>query len=97
MPGIKITDEDRQRIYRKLICTCCDLLLTNPFQTMCGHLMCQSCIENLLKYDNCILLINIISLRLIGHQPPLYKTSCIDCAQLTISTRKMLLEFLNNN
>ena len=65
MPGTKITDEDRQRIDTKFICTLCRLLLYIPYQTMCGHLMCKSCIENLLKYDNfwCVLLINIISLR----------------------------------
>ncbi|CAB4014322.1 TNF receptor-associated factor 2 isoform X1 [Paramuricea clavata] len=49
MPGTKITDEDRQSIDAKFICTSCNLLLYIPFQTECGHLMCQSCIENLLK------------------------------------------------
>ena len=48
MPGIKITDEDRQRIDAKFICTLCKLLLYIPMQTMCGHLMCKSCIESLL-------------------------------------------------
>ena len=48
MPGIKITDEDRKRIDAKFICTSCKLVLYKPMQTMCGHLMCQSCIETLL-------------------------------------------------
>ena len=52
MPGIKITDKDRQRIDAKFICTSCKMLLYLPMQTMCGHLMCQSCIEDLLKYDS---------------------------------------------
>ena len=52
MPGIKITDEDRHRIDAKFICTSCKLLLYLPMQTTCGHLMCQSCIETLLKYDS---------------------------------------------
>ncbi|CAB4023239.1 TNF receptor-associated factor 3-like [Paramuricea clavata] len=52
MPGTKITDEDRQRIDIKFICTLCNLLLYIPFQTMCGHLMCKSCVENLLESKN---------------------------------------------
>ncbi|CAB4039105.1 TNF receptor-associated factor 3-like, partial [Paramuricea clavata] len=52
MPGFKITDEDRRRIDAKFICTLCKLLLYIPYQTVCGHLMCQSCVENLLKSPN---------------------------------------------
>ncbi len=65
MPGIKLTDEDRQRIDAKFICTLCKSLLCIPMQTMCGHLMCQSCVENVLEYDYllCILSINISASR----------------------------------
>jgi hypothetical protein len=52
MPGTKITDEDRQMIKAKFFCIFCKLLLKIPMQTGCGHLICQSCIEDLLKYDN---------------------------------------------
>ena len=52
MPGIKITDADRKNIeIERFICCCCNLLLKLPMQTICGHLMCQSCLEELLKYD----------------------------------------------
>ena len=65
MPGIKLTDEDRQRIDGKFICTLCKFLLYIPMQTICGHLMCQSCVENVLEYDYllCILSINISASR----------------------------------
>ncbi|XP_046839927.1 TNF receptor-associated factor 3-like [Xenia sp. Carnegie-2017] len=46
MPGIKIRDEDREKINAKYICS--HLLLVNPMQTMCGHLFCQSCINIIL-------------------------------------------------
>ncbi|XP_046860806.1 TNF receptor-associated factor 6-B-like [Xenia sp. Carnegie-2017] len=49
MPGIKIRDEDREKINAKYICTRCHLLLVNPMQTMCGHLFCQSCINIILR------------------------------------------------
>ncbi|CAB4019408.1 TNF receptor-associated factor 2 isoform X1 [Paramuricea clavata] len=52
MPGTKLTDEDHRKIDAKFICTSCKSLLNIPMQTMCGHLMCQSCVENLLKSSN---------------------------------------------
>ncbi len=60
-----LTVEDQQRIDTKFICTLCKLLLRIPMQTICGHLMCQSCVENLLEYDYlfCILSINISASR----------------------------------
>ncbi|XP_028408842.1 TNF receptor-associated factor 3-like isoform X2 [Dendronephthya gigantea] len=48
MPGIKITNEDRNKINPKFFCTSCNLLLSIPTQTICGHLMCSSCINTLL-------------------------------------------------
>ncbi|XP_028417569.1 TNF receptor-associated factor 3-like isoform X2 [Dendronephthya gigantea] len=48
MPGTKITDEDRKTISMKFICAICHLLLVNPMQTNCGHLICLSCLEALL-------------------------------------------------
>ncbi|XP_046855620.1 TNF receptor-associated factor 3-like isoform X2 [Xenia sp. Carnegie-2017] len=48
MPGIKIRDEDREKINAKYICTRCHLLLVNPMQTICGHLFCLSCINIIL-------------------------------------------------
>ena len=50
MPGTKITDEDRKTIGRKFICTSCNLLLSSPMQTHCGHLMCSSCVDTMLEY-----------------------------------------------
>ncbi|XP_046856596.1 TNF receptor-associated factor 5-like [Xenia sp. Carnegie-2017] len=44
MPGIKIRDEDREKIPAKYICTYCHHLI-NPMQTMRGHLFCKSCID----------------------------------------------------
>ncbi|XP_028415922.1 TNF receptor-associated factor 3-like [Dendronephthya gigantea] len=52
MPGTRITDEDRKKIGRKFICTSCDLLLSAPMQTSCGHLMCASCVDVLLESSN---------------------------------------------
>ncbi|XP_028415920.1 TNF receptor-associated factor 3-like [Dendronephthya gigantea] len=52
MPGIKITDEDRKKIDRKFICTSCNLLLSTPMQTSCGHMMCSSCVDTLLESSN---------------------------------------------
>ncbi|XP_028415916.1 TNF receptor-associated factor 3-like [Dendronephthya gigantea] len=52
MPGTRITDEDRRKIGRKFICTSCDLLLSTPMQTSCGHLMCASCVDVLLESSN---------------------------------------------
>ncbi|XP_028407742.1 TNF receptor-associated factor 6-like [Dendronephthya gigantea] len=49
MPGTKITDEDRKTIGRKFICTSCNLLLSAPMQTHCGHLMCSSCVDTMLE------------------------------------------------
>ncbi|XP_028407388.1 TNF receptor-associated factor 3-like isoform X2 [Dendronephthya gigantea] len=52
MPGTKITDEDRKNIAWKFICTCCNLLLSTPMQTHCGHLMCASCVDALIESLN---------------------------------------------
>ena len=74
MPGTKITDEDRQRIDGKFICTLCHDLLYNPMQTMCGHLMCLSCIENVLGYDNFSLVKNVsLFIRLSFTLPCMFK------------------------
>ncbi|XP_046855708.1 TNF receptor-associated factor 5-like isoform X2 [Xenia sp. Carnegie-2017] len=48
MPGVKIRDEDREKIPAKYICTYCHHHLINPMQTMCGHLFCKSCMDIIL-------------------------------------------------
>ena len=52
MPGIEIKDEDRRKIDQKFICALCKLLLCIPLKAACGHLMCQSCVQDILKYVN---------------------------------------------
>ncbi|XP_028395366.1 TNF receptor-associated factor 3-like [Dendronephthya gigantea] len=49
MPGTKITEGDRDGIDSKFICFICHLLLLEPMQTLCGHVMCLTCIETLLR------------------------------------------------
>ncbi|XP_028411639.1 TNF receptor-associated factor 3-like [Dendronephthya gigantea] len=49
MPGVNIKDDDRKRIDPKLMCSSCNLLLTRPMQTTCGHLICSSCVDTLLE------------------------------------------------
>ncbi|XP_046856582.1 TNF receptor-associated factor 6-like [Xenia sp. Carnegie-2017] len=49
MPGIKIHDEDREKIHSRYFCGYCNLLVVNPIQTSsCGHLFCQACFDILL-------------------------------------------------
>ncbi|XP_028407478.1 TNF receptor-associated factor 2-like isoform X2 [Dendronephthya gigantea] len=48
MPGTKIANEDRQTINQKLICSYCNLLLSTPMQSACGHFMCSSCVDTIL-------------------------------------------------
>ncbi|XP_046854770.1 serine/threonine-protein kinase/endoribonuclease IRE2-like [Xenia sp. Carnegie-2017] len=48
MPGIKIREEDRQKIHSRYFCGYCNLLMVNPIQTTCGHLFCQACFDILL-------------------------------------------------
>ena len=50
MTGKRITDEDRKKIDKKFICTICNLLLCIPMQTHCGHLICLTCLQELLEY-----------------------------------------------
>ncbi|XP_028412016.1 TNF receptor-associated factor 4-like isoform X2 [Dendronephthya gigantea] len=52
MPGIKITDEDQKNLEQALICTLCKLLLKNPIQTDCGHLICKTCVQIVLSWSN---------------------------------------------
>ena len=42
--------EDRKKIDKKFICTSCDMLLCDPVQTHCGHLMCSDCVQALIEY-----------------------------------------------
>ena len=51
MPGKKIADKDQWKIDSNYICPQCKSMLLNPVQAQCGHFMCESCIEILLKYD----------------------------------------------
>ena len=56
MPGTRIKDQDWSNIDPNYICQLCGLLLHQPVQSNCGHLFCQSCVENLLKYVNHVFL-----------------------------------------
>ena len=44
--GQQISDNDRGKIDKKLNC---DFLIVEPMQTRCGHFMCKSCVEGLIK------------------------------------------------
>ncbi|XP_028411643.1 TNF receptor-associated factor 5-like isoform X2 [Dendronephthya gigantea] len=52
MPGIKITDDDRKSLEQAFFCTLCKDLLANPFQTYCGHLICETCVHTLMGCSN---------------------------------------------
>ena len=49
MSGLKISENDRLRINSKFLCSNCGLLLTEPMQTSCGHLMCHGCVEEMFR------------------------------------------------
>ena len=49
MPGQQISEDDRRRIDTKFLCSKCELLLIEPMQTFCGHLICKSCLQLILR------------------------------------------------
>jgi hypothetical protein len=49
MPGQQISKVDRRKIDSKFLCSKCELLLNEPMQTQCGHLMCKSCVQVILR------------------------------------------------
>ncbi|CAB4022103.1 TNF receptor-associated factor 3-like, partial [Paramuricea clavata] len=52
MAGQQISDVDRTKIDVKFLCSKCELLLNEPMQTHCGHLMCKSCVQLILSHAN---------------------------------------------
>jgi hypothetical protein len=50
MPGQQISKVDRRKIDSKFLCSKCELLLNEPMQTQCGHLLCKSCLQVILRY-----------------------------------------------
>jgi hypothetical protein len=54
MSGQEISEIDRKRINKKFFCSSCDLLLVEPMQTLCGHLICKGCVENIFRYVNIV-------------------------------------------
>ena len=53
MPGQQILEDDRRNVDAKFLCSKCELLLIEPMQTFCGHLMCKSCLQLILRYKHC--------------------------------------------
>ena len=45
MPGLEVAKIDRKRLNKKFFCSKCDLLLVEPMQTPCGHLICKDCVQ----------------------------------------------------
>ncbi|XP_028415913.1 TNF receptor-associated factor 3-like [Dendronephthya gigantea] len=54
MPGEQISDRNRKKINKKFLCTKCSLLLKEPMQTICGHLICKGCVQNILGSGNSV-------------------------------------------
>ncbi|CAB4028428.1 TNF receptor-associated factor 3-like, partial [Paramuricea clavata] len=52
MPGQQISEVDRRKIDSKFLCSKCELLLNEPMQTQCGHLLCKSCLQVILSHAN---------------------------------------------
>ena len=51
MPGYQVCRnifEDR-KIFEKYSCPACDLLLRDPVQPSCGHLLCKTCADKILE------------------------------------------------
>ena len=54
MPGYKLNKllfKDQDAL-RRLLCPSCRLLLCDPVQPTCGHRICQSCAEEIIKSEN---------------------------------------------
>ena len=53
MPGYKVCltiFEDSKTVYDRHRCSACDLLLRDPVQpSPCGHLLCESCADEILE------------------------------------------------
>ena len=53
MPGHKLKEGQvkNKTLYNKYICHSCSLTVRDAVQPLCGHWLCESCIQNLLKQE----------------------------------------------
>lgn len=50
MPGYRLAGVDKINLPDKFFCSLCSELLRDAVQTNCGHLYCESCLEQLSKW-----------------------------------------------
>ena len=50
MPGFRISSTAKVAIDKKYLCPLCQLIFKDPAQTDCGHVYCNSCLQELKRY-----------------------------------------------
>lgn len=50
MPGYRISSTTKDTIDKRYLCPLCDTLFRDPVQTECGHVYCNSCVQELKRH-----------------------------------------------